>query len=432
METAADGATRRPTEATMMQVDVTVLPISPRITQLFIAAALGMFLGLEREWSQKSAGIRTFALTSLIGAISTTIDNNALLILGGVLVLLQTVLLGADGLLDDDSPRSLSLTTSASLFVAYSAGVMVAADFVLEAVVLVIISSLLLVLRRELHQFAWGLSKEEVKSAAEFAILAFVVYPLLPSDPVGPWNAIQPQLVWLLVVAVSGLGFVNYVIMQRYGSRGIAITGFFGGLVNSTAVIGEFADRAERNKNILSLSVGAVLLADAAMAVRNLFLVGVFIPEVVPEVGTPLGVIAIVGVGLSVYLTDWDTELQLDFDSPFSLSNALKFGGLFLVILVVSAGAQQFFGAAGLVTTSFLSGLISSGSTTTTAVTLYLAGKVSADVAAASILAGTSASIIVKIVLAASINRSLFRPVAKASGALIVAGLISGGLLAAI
>ncbi|AFK19848.1 DUF4010 domain-containing protein [Haloferax mediterranei ATCC 33500] len=415
-----------------MQVDVTVLPISPRITQLFIAAALGMFLGLEREWSQKSAGIRTFALTSLIGAISTTIDNNALLILGGVLVLLQTVLLGADGLLDDDSPRSLSLTTSASLFVAYSAGVMVAADFVLEAVVLVIISSLLLVLRRELHQFAWGLSKEEVKSAAEFAILAFVVYPLLPSDPVGPWNAIQPQLVWLLVVAVSGLGFVNYVIMQRYGSRGIAITGFFGGLVNSTAVIGEFADRAERNKNILSLSVGAVLLADAAMAVRNLFLVGVFIPEVVPEVGTPLGVIAIVGVGLSVYLTDWDTELQLDFDSPFSLSNALKFGGLFLVILVVSAGAQQFFGAAGLVTTSFLSGLISSGSTTTTAVTLYLAGKVSADVAAASILAGTSASIIVKIVLAASINRSLFRPVAKASGALIVAGLISGGLLAAI
>lgn len=81
-------------------------------------------------------------------------------------------------------------------------------------------------LRRELHQFAWGLSKEEVKSAAEFAILAFVVYPLLPSDPVGPWNAIQPQLVWLLVVAVSGLGFVNYVIMQRYGSRGIAITGF--------------------------------------------------------------------------------------------------------------------------------------------------------------------------------------------------------------
>ncbi|ELZ97016.1 magnesium transporter accessory protein [Haloferax mucosum ATCC BAA-1512] len=415
-----------------MQIDVTVLPISPRITQLFIAAALGMFLGLEREWSQKSAGIRTFALTSLIGAISTTIDNNVLLTLGGVLVLLQAVLLGADGLLEGESPRSLSLTTSASLFVAYSAGVMVAADFVLEAVILVIISSVLLVLRRELHQFAWGLSKEEVKSAAEFAILAFVIYPILPSEPVGPWDAIQPQLVWLLVVAVSGLGFVNYVIMQRYGSRGIAITGFFGGLVNSTAVIGEFADRAERNRDILSLSVGAVLLADAAMAVRNLFLVGVFIPEVVPEVGTPLGIIAIVGVGLSVYLTDWDTELQLDFDSPFSLSNALKFGALFLVILVASAGAQQFFGAAGLVTTSFLSGLISSGSTTTTAVTLYLAGTVSADTAAASILAGTSASILIKIVLAASINRSLFRPVAKASSALIAAGILSGALLAAL
>ncbi|KAB1197897.1 MULTISPECIES: MgtC/SapB family protein [Haloferax] len=413
----------------MTQVDVASVPISPQITRLFIAAALGMFLGLEREWSQKSAGIRTFALMSLIGAISMTVGNDVLLALGGILVLLQTALLGADGLLDEEKPRSLSLTTSASLFVAYSSGVMVAADYVLEGVVLVIISSLLLVLRRELHQFAWGLSKQEVKSAAEFAILAFVIYPLLPSEPVGPWDAIQPQLVWLLVVAVSGLGFVNYAIMQRYGSKGIAITGFFGGLVNSTAVIGEFANRAERNTDILTLSVGAVLLADAAMAVRNLFLVGVFIPDVVPEVGTPLGVIAVVGIASSVYLTDWDTELHLDFDSPFSLSNALKFGGLFLVILVVSAGAQQFFGAAGLITTSFLGGLVSSGSTTTTAVTLYLAGQVSAKVAAASVLAGTTASIIVKIVLAASINRSLFKPVAKMSTLLITVGMVSGGLL---
>ncbi|WP_396611373.1 MgtC/SapB family protein [Haloferax sp. S1W] len=411
------------------QIDVATLPISPRITRLFIAAALGMFLGLEREWSQKSAGIRTFALTSLIGAISTTIGNNVILVLGGVLVLVQAVLLGADGLLHDEDSRSLSLTTSASLFVAYSTGVMVAADFVLEAVVLAIISSLLLVLRRELHQFAWGLSKAEVKSAAEFAILAFVIYPLLPAEPIGPWGAIQPQLVWLLVVAVSGLGFINYVIMQRYGSKGVAITGFFGGLVNSTAVIGEFANRAEQNTDILTLSVGAVLLADAAMAVRNLFLVGVFIPDVVPEVGTPLGVIALVGVGLSVYHTDWDTELQLDFDSPFSLSNALKFGGLFLGILVLSAGAQTFFGTAGFITTSFLSGLVSSGSTTTTAVTLYLAGQVSSEVAAASVLAGTSASIIVKIVLAASINRSLLAPVAKMSAVLIAVGMASGTLI---
>jgi uncharacterized membrane protein (DUF4010 family) len=412
-----------------MQVGITTLPIQPQIVQLFIVAALGMFLGIEREWSQKSAGIRTFALTSFIGAIAVMMESDVILVLGGVLVLMQAGLLGVDGLLDDEKPRSLSLTTSTSLFVAYGAGAMVASDRTFEAVILVILSSFLLVIGRELHQFAWGLSKEEVKSAAEFAILAFVIYPILPTESIGPWNAIQPRLVWLLVVAVSGLGFVNYVIMQRYGSKGIAITGFFGGLVNSTAVIGEFADRAERNSDLLTLSIGAVLLADAAMAVRNLFLVGVFIPEVVPVVGAPLGIIAVVGIALAVYLTDWGLELQLDFDSPFSLSNALKFGGLFLVILVVSAGAQELFGAAGLITTSFLSGLVSSGSTTTTAVTLYVSGQVTADVAAASVLSGTTASIIVKIVLAASINRSLLTPVAKVSGLLVVVGTACGALL---
>lgn len=412
-----------------MQIDVSSLSVSPAITQLIIAAALGMYLGLEREWSHKSAGVRTFALVSLIGAISMTVGNDVVLALGGILVILQAAILGVNGLLDEERPRNLSLTTSASLFISFSAGVMVAADFVLEAVVLVIVSSLLLVLRRELHQFAYGLSKEEVKSAAEFAILAFVVYPLLPSEPIGPWDAIQPQLVWLLVVAVSGLGFVNYIIIQRYGSMGLAVTGFFGGLVNSTAVTGEFANRANGDRDLIPISVGAVLLADAAMALRNLFIVALFIPAVVPVVGTPLAAIALVGIVLSVYLTDWGTEMHLDFDSPFRLSSALKFGGLFLVILVVSAGAQELFGAAGLITTSFLGGLVSSGSTTTTAVTLYLAGKISADVAAASVIAGTSASIVVKVVLAASINRALARPVAKVSAVLIVVGMLSGAVL---
>jgi len=43
------------------------------VIQLAMAAALGLFLGLEREWSDKPAGIRTFSLTSLLGAVFTII-----------------------------------------------------------------------------------------------------------------------------------------------------------------------------------------------------------------------------------------------------------------------------------------------------------------------------------------------------------------------
>ncbi len=161
----------------------------------------------------------------------------------------------------------------------------------------------------------------------------------------------------MLVIAVSGIGFVNYIVMQRYGSNGIAVTGFFGGLVNSTAVIGEIAGRAKNNTGITELAVGTILIADAAMAVRNLAIIVAFVPESAVSVGLPLGLIAISGVGLAYYDSDWEGDLELDFDSPFSSANALKFGVLFLAVLILTAGAQRIFGTAGFLITSFLSGI---------------------------------------------------------------------------
>ncbi|MGQ4557632.1 DUF4010 domain-containing protein [Halobellus sp. GM3] len=413
-----------------MQIGPETLFLDTTMFNLFVAGALGMLLGLEREWSNKSAGIRTFTLTSLVGVAAATVGETSLLWLGGLLVLMQGVLLGARGALfevregDEDEGPGLALTTSTSLLVAYVVGVLVGMNYVLVGVVIAIMSSFLLVLRRELHEFANRLSHEEVRGAAEFAIIAFVVYPLLPPGTYGPWDAIDPQLIWMLVIAVSAIGFANYAIMQRYGGRGMLITGFFGGLVNSTAVIGEIANRAKANAGIVDLAVATILVADAAMAVRNLIIVVAFVPQSAFSVGLPLGLIAVGGVLLTGYERNWTGEIELDLESPFSSKNALTFGGLFLAVLLLTAGAQQAFGTAGFLVTSFLSGLLSSGTTTTTAVSLASTGQVSPAVAAQGVLAGTLASILVKIWLAVGINRELFRPVVVRSAYLSVLGLV--------
>lgn len=271
--------------------------------------------------------------------------------------------------------------------------------------------------------FCRRLSHGEVRGAAEFAIIAFVVYPLLPAGTFGPLDAIDPQLVWTLVIAVSGIGFANYAIMQRYGGRGMLITGFFGGLVNSTAVIGEIATRAKTNDGILTLAVATVLVADAAMAVRNLVLVVAFVPESAVAVGLPLGLIAVGGVGLTIYERNWGGDIELDLDSPFSSRNALAFGVLFLAVLVGTAAAQGTFGTAGFLVTSFLSGLLSSGTTTATAASLTSTGRITAATAAQGVLAGTLASIMVKIWLAAGINRTLLVPITTRSTVLSALGL---------
>jgi uncharacterized membrane protein (DUF4010 family) len=395
------------------------------VAKLVLATLLGMFLGLEREWSQKSAGIRTFALVSLVAAVFSVADEPGLLVVGGALIVASAVLLAVRSFVEPDVD-GLSLTTSVSMLVAYGVGVLVAADLFLEAVTVAVLSSFLLVLKRELHQFAWGLSREEVRSAVEFTILAFVVFPILPAETIDPWGAVQPRLVWSLVVAISAIGFVNYVLVKEYQGRGYAVTGFFGGLVNSTAVVAEMAKRAAGRSDLLDIAVGSILLANAAMALRNAALVVVFVPEAALAVGAPLGAITLAGVGLALWRSDWRTGVEAELTSPFSLRNALSFGGLFLVVLLVSAGAERAFGATGFVVTAFLAGLVSSGTATTTAVSLLGTGQVTVDTAVAGIVAGTVSSILVKTAFAASVGRDLVRPVLIWNLVLIAVGLAVG------
>ena len=260
----------------------------------------------------------------------------------------------------------------------------------------------------------------------EFTILAFVVFPLLPAETIDPWNAVQPRLVWSLVVAVSAIGFVNYVLVKRYQGRGYAVTGFFGGLVNSTAVVAEMAKRAKGRTDLGDIAVGSILLANAAMAFRNAAVVAVFVPEAALVVGAPLGAITVVGVLVALWRSDWRTTVETELTSPFSLRNALLFGGLFLIVLLVSAVAERTFGASGFIATSFLAGLVSSGTSTTTAVSLLGTGQIGVDTAVAGVVAGTAASIAVKTVFAASIARELVRPVFLWNLLLIAAGAAVG------
>ncbi|PSQ56661.1 MgtC/SapB transporter [Halobacteriales archaeon SW_8_68_21] len=399
--------------------------LETNVAKLVLAAALGMFLGLEREWSQKSAGIRTFALISLAAAVFSVLDEPGLLVVGGVSVVASAVLLAVRSFVETDV-NGLSLTTSASMLVAYGVGVLVAQELFIESVTVAVLSSLLLVLKRELHEFAWRLSREEVRSAVEFTILAFVVFPLLPAETIDPWNAVQPRLVWSLVVAVSAIGFVNYVLVKRYQGRGYAVTGFFGGLVNSTAVVAEMAKRAKGRTDLGEIAVGSILLANAAMALRNAAVVAVFVPEAALVVGAPLGAITVAGIGVAVWRSDWQTTMEAELTSPFSLRNALTFGGLFLVVLLTSAVAEEAFGAGGFVATSFLAGLVSSGTSATTAVSLLGTGQIGVDTAVAGVVAGTAASILIKTAFAASIARELVRPVFLWNLLLIAVGVVAG------
>lgn len=412
------------------QADVVSVALDDPVVRVVIAAALGLFLGLEREWSKKSAGIRTFSLTSLGGAVFTIVAEESplgvtLLAIGGLLVVVQGVLLAVEGLRNDEKD-ALSLTTSVSLLVAYGVGVLVASGFFVAGVAVAVLSSALLVLKRELHNFAGGLTREELRSTTEFAILAFVIFPLLPAEEQLFGYTFEPRVAWLMVVTVAGIGIVNYALIRTYGGRGIVITGFFGGLASSTAVVGTMLDQVRQRSDSVGFAVAGVLLADGAMALRNLSIALVFTATGAQpplwEVAIPLGALVVGSVVVARFTADWDESVDLDLVSPFSLKNALAFGAVFLLVLLVGTVAQDQFGDLGFYASAFVSGLVSSGGATTSAVLLYRGGTIEATTAVIGILLATASSVGVKAALIATTGPRLFaRRVAAWSAVLLTA-----------
>jgi len=381
--------------------------------RVVMALALGLFLGLEREWSQKAAGIRTFALVSVLGALFATGDRmlcpGCLPVLSTAGVVFVTLLAGVlmySGLQED---VGLHLTTGASLLVAYGVGVLVGVGAVLPATVVTVGSALLLVFKRELHGFAWGLSRAELRSTAEFAILAFVVFPLLPVEPVdvgvGDLSvAVEPRVVWLMVVFVAGIGLVNYAIVRSYGGRGLAVTGFLGGLASSTAVVGTMLDHVRQRPEAANYGVAAILLANAAMASRNLLIAVLFSLSGVARplfgVLVPLGAVVAASVVIAAFTADWSAEVEMELETPFSMRNAFGFGALFLLVVLAGGFAEATLGEVGFYATAALTGLVSSAGATTSAVVLYRSGSLEAEVAVVAVLVATLASILVKAGLA--------------------------------
>lgn len=412
-------------------------PLDSNVARIVLSVALGLFLGLEREWSQKAAGIRTFALVSVLGTIFTLYEADRcasgdcipiMAAMAGLFVIAVATVLMYSGVIHED--EGLHLTTAVGLMVAYGIGILVAVGDALAATVVAVMSSLLLVLKRELHGLAWGLSRTELRSATEFAIIAFVVYPILPPGaiPLGPPPldvAVEPRVVWLMVVFVAGIGIVNYAVVENYGSRGIAVTGFFGGLASSTAVVGTMLDHVSQHEEAANYAVAGVLLANAAMALRNLAIAIVFTISTTPlfRAAIPLGVVIVVSLVVAAWTADWTEQIAIDLESPFSTKNALAFGGMFLIVIVAGGLAEIQFGSAGLYATALLSGLVSSAGATTSAVVLYRAGTISADSATIAVLLATASSIGMKVALAAtSSNRDFARRAALWSAIVLGAG----------
>jgi uncharacterized membrane protein (DUF4010 family) len=232
------------------------------------------------------------------------------------------------------------------------------------AIALAVAATVLLSLKVEIHQFVHHLTQEDLVATLKFAVVTAIILPVLPNQSFGPepFNILNPLKIWLFVVLISGISFVGYVLIKIAGSRkGIGLTGLFGGLASSTAVTLSFTDRSKQNDELAKPLAFAIILAWSVMFGRVIAAVAALNLALAKMIWLPMTICALVGLACCAYLfrvsKSGKESQEIHFSNPFRLGPALKFGFLFVLILLVSRVAQVYFGNTGIYVSSFFAGL---------------------------------------------------------------------------
>jgi uncharacterized membrane protein (DUF4010 family) len=372
-------------------------PAAPIALKMAVSVGIGMLVGMERKWSHKEAGIRTFAIIALLGMLSSIISQD-LIIVSFIGVFLLVIAINTRSLLADET---LEITTSAALIVNYMLGVLVGLGHIFTPVAGAIVMTMLLAWKTELNKFAGGLLPSEIRSAIILGLIGFVIYPVLPNRYVDPWQLFNPSDAWISVIAIAGIGFANYVCLRVFSTSGLYWGAIFGGLVNSSATVAELSTRAQ-SAGMTSKMTALCLLTTIAMFARNLIIVVIFSPLSISATLMPLCVMSVVA-GLFI-LRDKVLENKstaesslLKLDSPISLKKVLMFGVLFVLIDIAGTLLARFFGEYGLLATGIFGGLVSSASTTAAAATMAMHGKISPSLAGSVAIVSSLASAVVNL-----------------------------------
>ncbi len=377
-----------------------------------VAMAIGLLMGLERERNPAAkAGLRTFALTALLGALAAHLAAAlgaswliaaGLLLVGGMMI---AAYLHAPQQADGDP----GTTTVAALMLCYGLGVLVWHDEIQLAVMLGITATLLLYFKPELRGISEHLTRRDLLSVLQFAVLSLIILPLLPNRNYGPYGAINPYQIWWMVVLIAGVGLAGYAALRLVGQqRGAAVLGLLGGLVSSTATTLAFSRHARASREMLPVAVIVIVLANLVVLVRLGVLAAVVAPTVLPQLLPVLvgGLIAGgLGAAYGVRRLQPHGELPpLAMGNPTELRPALGFGLMYGVVLLAAAWLSDWMGPRGLYTVALISGLTDVDAITLSSLRLHNLDKLSVAVVVNVIVLALLANLVFKSILTFTIG----------------------------
>ena len=234
---------------------------------------------------------------------------------------------------------------------------------------------------------------------------------LAPEAPIDRWNLFSPKKIATMVFALAVIQALGSVMAQYLGARtGSILTGFFGGLISSTATTASLGKMSKVRTDPSSGDVLLFLSATGAMLFEGLALViaGTVDAELsilLIFIGPILATMAMIGLEYRAHTK----EIHASNDSPFLILPIVKIGLFIIAILSISKLCQNMFGGSGLLVLTFLVSLFEIHGSVIASVQMHESGAISTDLLCSLLAISVVASYTSKLFLISALGTARLR-----------------------
>jgi len=403
-----------------------------------LVTVFSLLIGLEqRRHNEKEAPEtlfgtdRTFTLIGIAGFIFYVISPQNLLpyILCGVVI---GGLLGIYYFQKIKIHQKFGMTSLVTALITYGLAPLLYTQN--KALVLLLVVAVLVIteIKENLRQFTTKFGNDEFTSLAKFLVLAGVILPLLPDQPISDVINISPYKFWLAIVVVSSISYFSYLLRKFvFPDTGILLTGVLGGLYSSTATTVILARKSKEDIDGNRI-IGAMFLALTMMYLR-IFLLALFFNSTIAMMLLPKFIaLIIISAAIAFYFTKIrktavkKSNEQIDtsaHQNPLEFKTALLFGGLFIVFAIVTQFVIKTYGGHGVSVLAFVVGVTDIDPF----IINLFQGKLNIDtsIIAVAVLNAITSNNVLKLIYSITLSdKSLRKELILSFGILIVAGIV--------
>ena len=384
------------------------------IIRLGAALAVGLLVGIERERSKgqgprrAAAGVRTFTLIALAGAISLELGGRpAFLVVAAVIGVFAAISYVRT------FRHDAGLTTEVAMVITVLLGGLALSEPQVAGALAVVVT-IILASRTKVHDWINNvLTDDEVRDGLVLAAAALVILPLLPAKPVDPWGVVDLRKLWTLAVLVMAINGLGYIAVRALGAKvGLALAGLFSGFVSSTATIGAMGSRSKARPELHRSAVAGAAASSIAPVVQLAIVVGLVSMPTLEQLLPSLilsGLAATAYAGLFTLRSVRETtEQELPAGRPFSPKTALLFVLVVGIALAISTALTNWLGDRGLLLATGIAGLGDAHAAAISAASLAAVGKAQVPFAAMAVLIGFTTNSVSKAVVAFSLGDRRF------------------------